>query len=600
MRVLATPPVAPPRSLSPRRLVRARRGFALEAALIVLVLVGALVGLTALWVSTVTRTSGLDYRSTRVQAAAEAGADAIMAQLEAAMVDGHLTDTEIDDLTLPTLAGFTFEAMDVARTGGATMQPITKEPFKGLYALNQPIEMRIAARDPRANRAEVVLSVNAQSIPLFQFGVFYEGDLEIHNGPRMEFAGWVHTNGSLYLSSDNTYFQSRLTTPDSVFWRRKDATDRLNGVYINNDAGTQVRLNFDSRSPTRDDAHFREQSEAKFNSRLMTKAHGVDTLRLPLSQGVPPIEMIRPRNPITDGAPEMHVKFAWKADWHIEFNLNSMGTMCQSGGAVASSLRPAGKTTPSLGTSGDCAKIFKWTPNAFREGREDIGVDVLDVDVGALRSWVGTNAGRRTEILYITFRGTGSPANQGDFPVVRLRNAARLPNPITIATSHPLYVWGNFNTNTWQPAALLGDAITMLSPSFADGNHPAGSNPHLPGSYTKRTASNMSVFAAIAAGHSATPCDKFRSGCPGGNYGGGLENFPRFVENWSGKTLTYRGSLVSLFESARTTKRWQWRAYYDAPNRDWEFDVRFQDPTKLPPGTPAVGNVYQTAFRPVY
>ena len=32
-----------------------------------------------------------------------------------------------------------------------------------------------------------IVSVNAQSIPLFQFGVFYEGDLEIHNVRRSIF-----------------------------------------------------------------------------------------------------------------------------------------------------------------------------------------------------------------------------------------------------------------------------------------------------------------------------------------------------------------------------------------------------------------------------
>lgn len=590
---MRVPVSARPLVASARRLVRARRGFALEATLIVLVLVGALAGLTALWVSTVTRTSGLDYRGTRAQAAAEAGADAIMAQLEAAMVDGLLTDAELAALRTPTLDGFTFEAMDVNRAGAATMRPIPSGTFKGLYSLNQPVELRIAARDARANRAEVILSVNAQSIPLFQFGVFYEEDLEIHNGPPMTFEGWVHTNGDLYLSSDNTYFQSRLTTPDSAFWRRKDSPERRSGVYINDDAGTRVRLGFDSREPGTPggDAGFRRSSEASFNGRLMSRAHGVSELRLPLSVGVPPIAMIEPRN-AGDGAPERNVKFAWKADWYIEFNTSAMGVSCNAGGSVASSTRPAGKAKPLGATCGD---IFEWTPNAFREGREDIGVDVLDIDVAALRAWRDLDPdARETEILYVTFTGAGA-----DYPVVRLRNASRLPNRLTIATSHPLYVQGNFNTTAWKPAALLGDALTILSSSFDDSKHCPGCSGS--GSYGMRAATATSVFAAVAAGHSATPCDAYRSGCAGGSYGGGLENFPRFLENWGGVTLTYRGSLVSLFESRiAARRRWQWRSYYSAPNRDWEFDLRFQDPTKLPPGTPAVGNVYQTAFRPVY
>ena len=118
------------------------------------------------------------------------------------------------------------------------------------------------------------------------------------------------------------------------------------------------------------------------------------------------------------------------------------------------------------------------------------------------------------------------------------------------------------------------------------------------------------MYAAIAAGHSATPCDWQVSGCvvplfppatANGSYGGGLENFPRFLENWSGHTFTYRGSLVSLFESQYAARRrWSWQNYYSPPNRDWQFELRFQDPVNLPPATPIVGNIAQASFRTVY
>ena len=103
---------------------------------------------------------------------------------------------------------------------------IANGPYAGLFGLNQQIDITVRADDPRLNRADAVVSVNAQSIPLFQFGVFYEEDLEIHNGPPMTFAGWVHTNGNLYLSSDNTFFQDLITTPGSMFWDRKAYADR--------------------------------------------------------------------------------------------------------------------------------------------------------------------------------------------------------------------------------------------------------------------------------------------------------------------------------------------------------------------------------------
>jgi hypothetical protein len=42
------------------------------------------------------------------------------------------------------------------------------------------------------------------------------------------------------------------------------------------------------------------------------------------------------------------------------------------------------------------------------------------------------------------------------------------------------------------------------------------------------------------------------------------------------------------------------QAYYSAPNRAWQFDVNFRFPERLPPGTPSVGTVLQTAYRPIY
>jgi hypothetical protein len=41
-------------------------------------------------------------------------------------------------------------------------------------------------------------------------------------------------------------------------------------------------------------------------------------------------------------------------------------------------------------------------------------------------------------------------------------------------------------------------------------------------------------------------------------------------------------------------------AYYSPPNRQWQFDTRFSDPANLPPGTPLVGSIVQTAFRPAF
>ncbi|HKD99832.1 MAG TPA: hypothetical protein VKE69_02385, partial [Planctomycetota bacterium] len=74
---------------------------------------------------------------------------------------------------------------------------------------------------------------------------------------------------------------------------------------------------------------------------------------------------------------------------------------------------------------------------------------------------------------------------------------------------------------------------------------------------------------------------------PGTIYSGGLENLPRFHENWTGKNATIAGSFVNLWKSKIAKSPWVYGApIYTAPNRLWDFDPNYKDYTKLPPFTP--------------
>ena len=619
-------PVASPRAN--------RRGFALEVVLLMLVMFSVIVlaGLSA--VTTISRTSNADYRGARATYAAEGGADDVMSQLDAAMQDGIINGEDIANLETPEVVGFRM-TQETNTTGVPISRTITSGPFAGLYSLNQPIDVEVTARDTSGNRATAVLSVNAQTIPLFQFGVFYEGDLEILPGAPMTFAGWVHTNGNLYLSSNDARFQSNITTPDSVFWQRKDASQRLNGVRINNNAGTGVLLDFDSRSVS--GPQFKTRSEQRFNSRLMSVAHGVRPLKLPLPANTPPITLLEPRLG-SDNAMVQDVKMAWKADWYITVDASAFSTYAANDSATLKTNfcdfltheRSGGLGVPS---AAQCRRIFKPVRNAFYEGREDsrpsgnstVRPDLIDIHMDSLRLWADSlSSARAPRILYVNVINTSPADDRRDYVAVRLRQGGQLPRPrtnadtggLSIATLRPLYILGDYNTTVWRPAALMGDAITFLSqppnPNMdARTSWPSASR--CTGTSTgwcdvnqqtadQNRARATTVNAAILAGHSATPNDWMRAG-GAQQYGGGLENFPRFLENWGGVTFRYTGSLVSLFTSQFATGFWGNGvngAYYSAPTRQWSFDVNFRFPERLPPGTPSVGTVLQTAFRPLY
>ena len=336
---------------------------------------------------------------------------------------------------------------------------------------------------------------------------------------------------------------------------------------------------------------FRAASQASFDGRLMTSAHGVTPLRLPLPAGMPAIELIAPRS-AGDGADVRKVKESWLAD--IQSRWTSTSSQRSARRRRAQYLaRPNGRQVPDALA---CPLIFSGKPDAFLEGREDIGVDMLNIDVGALENWIAANAaGRRVDILYITF--TQRQPRRGDVGLSGRASDQRglAALPADRRDGPPGLRAGDYNSAAWQPAAILSDAVTFLSAGWIDAAHAV-----FPANPTAASG-QMWVFAAIAAGHSATPCDYQVAGCAGGHYGGGLENFPRFLEQWSGTQMHYRGSLVSLFQAQRRQPARVELASLLRPAEP-RLAVRhaLPRPDAAPPGTPVTATVSQIAFRPVY
>jgi hypothetical protein len=126
------------------------------------------------------------------------------------------------------------------------------------------------------------------------------------------------------------------------------------------------------------------------------------------------------------------------------------------------------------------------------------------------------------------------------------------------------------NTTTTHPASLVADAISVLSQGWSDGTTGPGIAPP--------PAQPTTINAAFLTGVVETTL---------GHYSGGMENFPRFLENWGlANTFTYNGSMVRLFPSQYATGVWGQANVYNPPARNWAYDINFDDPTKLPPKTP--------------
>ena len=73
----------------------------------------------------------------------------------------------------------------------------------------------------------------------------------------------------------------------------------------------------------------------------------------------------------------------------------------------------------------------------------------------------------------------------------------------------------------------------------------------------------------------------------------------RFLEDWTGATLNYKGSLVSLYYSTYIAGTFKCCTYsvYRPPSRNYVFDSDFVVPQGLPPGTPMFRNIDSLSYR---
>jgi len=84
-------------------------------------------------------------------------------------------------------------------------------------------------------------------VPIFQFGIFYNDDLEFHPGPRFDFGGRVHSNGSLFLmATTGLYFSSKVSAAGQILTdvarNGRSSTEWGNNVFVRNGSGTYVQL----------------------------------------------------------------------------------------------------------------------------------------------------------------------------------------------------------------------------------------------------------------------------------------------------------------------------------------------------------------------
>jgi hypothetical protein len=531
-----------------------------------------------------------------------------------------------------------YQFSNIGVSVGTTNWSALSSQFAGLWGLVQNCtNTATATATASSGYAPVSVPATVQqvlqfaAIPVFQYAIFYNMDLEICPGNTMTINGHVHSNNNIWTtgssqSSPLTY-TTNVDASGTVYFQRStnDPQSYTTGNVFFTDTQNNPLNNADSLSmPVGTN-----NNPAAVAGILMLPP---SNLTVPNDAGYSPTGIVYTFN----GADLIITNNSYGTNWTVLYDnqyvtphLTSVLPDVVSVSSNSSVVH--GVTTWTYTTNG----YYSFVTNAtFWDYRESDTVQAIQIDVKKLDAWLTNNTVNpilgvsRGGYQYDSMNTSGStskghninsiyvynsvPLTANTLPAVRLINGQQLPTAgLTVATAQPLYVQGNYNTTTngvnfdttlgsttdgnTKPAALMADAVTILSSAWSDSYSLANTTDNTDGSGpNNRNATSTTINAAALEG--IVP--SFTDSSGGKHYSGGVENFLRLLETWSGDTLTYNGSIVVMFPSQYATNLWIGPGtYYNPPNRQWGFDVTFlKGQNYLPPLTPQAKYVIRSGW----
>jgi len=472
-----------------------------------------------------------------------------------------------------TISNFLVKAVDptMGDIGATTTPPNATGPGTGTFSY-----FYLASADvtlPAVNgslKAQVRRVFEKRYTSPWNWAMMYNGNLELHPDSNLTLNGWVHSNADVYVGNGSTdplvSPSSTLTFNDRLSYQGNytvgfDPSDGAHSSYTN-----VATPNYDATLPP---GH--EQFYSLF---------GWDATQFNTTDSNPNNdnyhELIeKPTSGYTDpfATQRMYAQAYSVADssgnYGVVINVDASNNITVGYAGTTYSTQPNGNSAQAQIYAAVTASVH---PNyTIQDNREQASVRVVNFDVSQFAAAAKKNF---NGIIYIN----DTSASSTNHRAVRILNGATLPTGgFSIVSPNPVYIQGDFNTGrtassetpantgdptdpeagtyTRKPASIVADAITLLSNSWNDANSTAG--------LASRVATNTTVNAALIGGN--VPSN-------GSTYSGGGENFVRFMEDWTGKTFTYYGSMICPFSSTQGIGNWGTGNVYAAPQQKWYFD----------------------------
>ncbi|MDB5048297.1 MAG: hypothetical protein JWO30_1368 [Fibrobacteres bacterium] len=443
------------------------------------------------------------------------------------------------------------------------------------------------------SRARIRQRIAFDQYPIFQFATYWEGVMLLDPGSDMTINGRVHCNARVKLFPwAQLSLEDWFTSPCDIWNMRSGGSSSIRFKRVDGTLGSYIT------------------PPASFTPVDTPYYGGTKRMRIAYGNQVPIFKMpIGTRNAIliiqpkgvddkgaagfTESTSSKKQKFVYKADL-IYRKRNAAGGLAKTWSrnlADGSEAAESAASTTNLNTS-IVNPPGNPNPDLLYDYGDKTWMNASFVDVS--RFFVASTVAA-DQVIYLEgrFNTVTAPATRDVFV---LYNAGTLARNITFVSNCPIYIWGNYNKISTKSSAIAADIISVLSPGWS---------PSYVANTAVRNAQDDVINACLLGGVRRARVHPLWNDPADVNYYnwnqddnasysdriGQPHNHMSLMEDWSDKTLTFTGSQVALWRCLYLTGLFRWNPdnnVYTQPNRNFNFDTRYNSLKNMPPGTPTV------------
>lgn len=287
------------------------------------------------------------------------------------------------------------------------------DPLRGqsVFARQIALYAKATVNDPRGGppiSSYVTQKMQIRDAPLFAHAIFYNLDLEVSPGPKMDIYGPVHANGDLYLQGiSGVDFHYPVSTSGDMFYGWASTVSSAQGsggeslqpghVRFKNRQGQLVSMKNSGAFPDSNQSDWRIYAAERWNGNLLTRDHGVETYQPvafpdyrpddPATVAYDPINsgrnLIQPPLPLASPDYNQEIekqKLSNKAGLYIKWDVETSEVQ------VYNEYGTQYDVSHLEGTGADY--LFEIKADALYDHRRYEHIDILDINVGKLKQLI--------------------------------------------------------------------------------------------------------------------------------------------------------------------------------------------------------------------